>query len=58
MAIAILNPAFTAIRGRVGDIVFKTYRARGGNKIVLTRVPCFEGYVPSPAQVARRAGNT
>ena len=55
MATATLNPALTAVRGRVGDIVFKTYRARGGNKIVVSRVPRFEGYVPSPAQTARRA---
>ncbi len=55
MATATLNPAFTALHGRVGEIVFKTYRARGGNRIVLSRVPRFEGYVPSPAQAAQRA---
>jgi hypothetical protein len=30
-----------AIRGRPGDVVYKTY----GDKIITTRVPCFEGYV-------------
>lgn len=39
-----------AIRGRVWDVVFKTY----GRKIVVTCVPSFEGYVPSAAQRARR----
>lgn len=35
-----------AIRGRVGDVVFKTY----SRKIIVTRVPSFAGYVPSGAQ--------
>jgi hypothetical protein len=39
-----------AIHGRVGDHVFKTY----GDKIVVTRVPCFDRYVPSAAQRKRR----
>jgi hypothetical protein len=39
-----------ALRGRLGDRVFKTY----GDKIVITRVPRFEGYVPSAAQRDRR----
>lgn len=41
---------YIAIRGRVGDRVFKTYRY----KIVVTRVARFEGYVPSAAQWERR----
>ncbi len=39
-----------AVRGRMGDRVFKTY----GEKIVVTRVPCFDGYVPTAAQRQRR----
>ena len=35
-----------AIRGRVGDRVYKTY----GDKIIVTRVPRFDGYTPSAAQ--------
>ena len=50
MAIVTLNPTFTAIHGRVGDRVYKTY----GGKIIVTRAPCFDGYVPTPAQRARR----
>ena len=50
MAIVIPNSAIITIRGRVGDIVFKTYR----DKIVATRVPRFDGVVASPAQRARR----
>ena len=41
---------FRAIRGRLGDRVYKTY----GEKIITTRVPSFEGYVPSAAQRDRR----
>ena len=40
----------SAIRGRVGDRVYKTY----GDKLVVTRVPRFDGYVPSVAQRQRR----
>ena len=39
-----------AIRGRVGDRVNKTY----GEKIIVTRGPRFDGYVPSAAQRDRR----
>lgn len=39
-----------AIHGRVGDRVYKTY----GDTFVVTRVPRFEGYVPSAAQRERR----
>ena len=39
-----------AIRGRVGDRVYKTY----GDKIIVTRVPRFDGYKPSAAQRDRR----
>lgn len=35
-----------AIRGRVGNVVFKTY----GRRIVATRVPSFAGYVPTRGQ--------
>jgi len=35
MPLILLNPAFVAIRGRVGAVVFKTYR----DKVVVTRVP-------------------
>ena len=38
------------IHGRVGNRVFKTYR----DKIVVTRVPRFDGYKPSAAQRDRR----
>jgi hypothetical protein len=50
MAIVTLNSALVAIRGRVGDVVFKTYR----DKIVMTRVPRFAPGVVSPAQRTRR----
>ena len=40
----------SAIRGRVGDRVYKTY----GDKLVVTRVPRFDGHVPSVAQRQRR----
>jgi hypothetical protein len=40
-----------SIRGRLGDRVYKTY----GDKIIVTRVPCFDGYVPTAAQRERRA---
>ena len=40
-----------AFRGRVGDRVYKTY----GDKIIVTRVPHFDGYEPSAAQRDRRA---
>ncbi len=44
-------PGFVkAIRGRLGDVVYKTY----GDKIITTRVPCFDGYVPTAAQRQRR----
>lgn len=46
-----LPPLVRPIRGQVGNVVFKTY----GRKIVRTRVPCFDGYVPSAAQRVRRA---
>lgn len=39
-------PFVRAIRGRVGNVVCKTY----GRKIVVTRVPRFDGYAPSAAQ--------
>ena len=39
-----------AIRGRLGDHVYKTY----GDKIIITRAPCFDGYVATAAQRARR----
>ena len=39
-----------SLRGRLGDRVFKTY----GDKIVITRVPRFDGYIPSAAQRDRR----
>jgi hypothetical protein len=39
-----------SIRGRLGDRVYKTY----GDKIIVTRVPCFVGYVPTAAQRERR----
>lgn len=38
------------VRGRVGDVVFKTY----GRKIVISRVPRFDGRPPTAAQRARR----
>jgi hypothetical protein len=50
MPIVTLNSALVAIRGRVGDVVFKTYR----DKVVMTRVPRFTSVVATPAQRARR----
>jgi hypothetical protein len=50
MPIVTLNSALVAIRGRVGDVVFKTYR----DKIVMTRVPRFVPGAATPAQRARR----
>jgi len=44
------NPVIVAVRGRVGDVVYKTYGAR----IIITRVPCFDGYVPTAVQRERR----
>ena len=41
---------YRAIRGRRGDRVYKTY----GDKVIVTRVPCFDGYVPTAAQRERR----
>lgn len=46
MAIVQLHPLFTAIRGRVGDVVYKTYR----DKVVVTRVPRMEGLVATLGQ--------
>jgi hypothetical protein len=43
-------PGCRSIRGRVGDRVYKTY----GDKIIVTRVPRFDGYIPSAAQRDRR----
>ena len=45
-----LGPLCVAFRGRVGDRIYKTY----GDKIIVTRVPCFAGYVPTAAQRERR----
>lgn len=42
----------TAVRGRVGDRVYKTY----GRRIFVTRVPNCAGYVPRDAQRARAMG--
>ena len=50
MAIVRLNSSLTAIRGRIGDVVFKTYR----DKVVVTRVPRFDGYIAGAAQRAHR----
>jgi hypothetical protein len=41
---------YRAIRGRLGNRVYKTY----GDKVIVTRVPCFVGYVPTKAQRERR----
>lgn len=46
----LLHPVVVAVHGRIGDRVFKTY----GDKIVVTRMPCFDGYAPSPAQRKQR----
>lgn len=40
-----------AIHGQIGDRVYKTYRT---GRIVVTGVPCFDGYTPSAAQRAQR----
>jgi hypothetical protein len=55
MPLITLHPMFIAIHGRIGDKILKTYRRHGRNQIVVTRVPCFDGYVPTAAQRARRA---
>lgn len=46
MAKVQLNSALTAIRGRIGNVVLKTYR----DKIVMTRVPRLDGVAASPGQ--------
>jgi hypothetical protein len=43
-----------AIHGRVGKVVYKTYGRGKHLRFVKTRVACFEGYVPTVAQRARR----
>jgi hypothetical protein len=43
-----------AIHGRVGEVVYKTYGHGKHRRFVKTRVACFEGYVPTTAQRARR----
>ena len=48
--VSAIMPLCRAIRGRLGDRVYKTY----GDRIVVTRVPCFDGYEPSAAQRQRR----
>jgi hypothetical protein len=48
--LAVLGPLCAALRGRIGNRVYKTY----GTKIIITRVPNFEGYVPTAAQRDRR----
>jgi hypothetical protein len=48
--LALLGPLCVALRGRIGNRVYKTY----GEKIIITRVPRFDGYVPSAAQRERR----
>ena len=48
--VALLGPVCVALRGRIGTRVYKTY----GEKIIITRMPSFGGYVPSPAQRKRR----
>jgi hypothetical protein len=45
-----INLLCRAIRGRVVDRVYKTY----GDKIIVTRVPRFDGYMPTAAQRDRR----
>lgn len=50
-----LPSALTALHGRIGDRVHKTYRRpRGRVRIVVTRVPDFTGYVPTAAQRTQR----
>jgi hypothetical protein len=48
--LALLGPMCVALRGRLGNRVYKTY----GTRIIITRVPSFEGYVPTAAQRDRR----
>lgn len=44
-------PSFLSyVRGRVDDCVYKRY----GNRTVVTRVPSFDGYVPTAAQRSQR----
>jgi hypothetical protein len=40
---------------RVGKAVYRTWRRGRRIRIVITRVPCFADYVPTPAQRARRS---
>jgi hypothetical protein len=44
--LALLGPLYVALRGRIGNRVYKTY----GDKIIVTRVPRFDGYKPSDGQ--------
>jgi hypothetical protein len=44
--LALLGPLCVALRGRIGNRVYKTY----GDKIIVTRVPRFDGYKPSDGQ--------
>lgn len=48
--LAFLPVGVVAVRGRVGNCVFKTY----GSRVIVTRVPRFDGYVPSESQRAQR----
>jgi hypothetical protein len=44
------SPFIRAIRGRIGNLVFRTYRG----KIIVSRAPNFDGYVPTAAQRKQR----
>lgn len=50
MPVVTLHSALIAVRGRVGDVVFKTYR----DKVVVTRMPRLAHVTASPAQRVRR----
>lgn len=51
MARVKLNPVLEAIRGKVGDLVFKRY----GEEVVVTRTPNLSGLDPTPGQQAVRS---
>jgi hypothetical protein len=51
MAIIHNNAAFNSIRGRVGDLVFRTYNG----KTIVSRRPQRSTKPPTPAQLANQA---
>ncbi len=50
MAQVKMNPVFTKVKGKVGDLVFKQY----GEALVMARTPGTNGHEATPAQAATR----